>query len=133
MRYHFTIGYKNDFEPVFAWLQQRADSDPLLAQREEANGQYYIVAAATDELAGWAQQELNENRSLAAGLCVIEVSPSFGTLDVNLECGEEEQAVATALIKELLTEFPDYVVFDSDRDEDITELVRADVSELWGT
>ena len=133
MRYHFTIGYRDGFEKVYAWLRQRAKVESRLAAREEANGQYYIVAAATEELARWARQQLDENRSLTAGLCVIEVSPNFGTLDVNFECGDEERAVAATLIKDMLREFPNYVVFDSDRDENITQLVHANVSELLGS
>jgi hypothetical protein len=131
MRTHFTIGYPQGFEQVPEWLRRRAADDPLLALGEGEHGEFYVVVAASEELARWAQEQLDADRLLPAGMGVIEVSTQFHTVRVNLECGDDESAVTAALIKDLLNQFPNYRVYDEDSGENITELVRADVNELF--
>ncbi len=133
MRYHFTIGYPQGFDQVSAWLRQRATDDPLLALGEGQHGEFYIVVAAANDLARWAQEQLDADRLLPAGMGVVEVSNQFNTIRVNLECGDEECATTAGLIKDLLQAFPNYVVYDEDSGEDITALVRTNVDELFGS
>jgi hypothetical protein len=131
MRTHFSIGYPRGFEQVFNWLQRRAAEDPKIAYREEDNGQFYLVIADSDDSAKWLQEQLDANRSLPIGPCVIEVSPEFSTMSVNLECGDDETAVTATLIKDLLSQFPEYRIYDEDSGDEITDLVRVDVNELF--
>jgi hypothetical protein len=131
MRYHFTIAYPQGFEQVSQWLRERAADEPLLALGEGQHGEFYVVVAASEEQAQWVQEQLDADRLLPEGIGVIEVSTQFYTVRVNLECGDEEAAVIAALVKKLLSQFPNYRIYDEDASEDITELVRADANELF--
>lgn len=127
MHSHFTVAYRNGVREAAEWLRHRALDDPLLALGEDPHDDFYVVVAAAKSQATWVQEQIDAGCSLAAGVCLVEVSPQFNTMRVNLECGEDECAVAARLIKELLNRFPDYVIYDDDK----TEVVRINADELF--
>jgi hypothetical protein len=131
MRYHFTISYSTGFAEVSDWLRRRAADDPLMALREGMHGQYSVLVTAAENIAQWQQEQLDAGRDVIAGLCTIEVFPDAASMRVNLECGDAEIEVAARLLKDLLKEFPNFSVYDEDRRERITDLVRADASEIF--
>ena len=131
MRHHFSISYSGGFEPISEWLRRQAAENPLLALDDDAHGQFAIVVTASPEIARWQQEQLNAGRTVLTGACVIEVVPKLAVIVVNQECGEYERAAMANLIRELLKQFPNWSIYDEDTRAEITDLVHAEVGELF--
>jgi hypothetical protein len=131
MRYHFNISYSKGFNQVSDWLRQHATENPLLALGDGLHGSYFIIVAPVAELGQWQQQELDAGRAVSAALCAIEVMPQFSVMRVNLECTDDARAATALFVQNLFNRFPDYAVYDEDKDQDITDLVRADAGVLF--
>ena len=131
MRYHFTISYSDGFEQASAWLRQRAAEDPFLALAEQVHDHYGVVIAGSESVANWQQEQLDAGRGISSNLGLIEVYDEVQIMRVNLECGDAAIEVAARLLADLFKDFPNYSVYDEDCHESITDLVRADIHELF--
>ena len=119
------------FAPISAWLRERAAQDPLCAFAEGMHGHFVLLTTGSEESTKWLQEQLNAGRSAIPGVGLVEVYPEHKFLRVNLECTDAARSALDAIVTELLKSFPDYSIYDEDTDEEITQLVRADVGELF--
>ena len=131
MRYHFSINYSGDFEPISKWLLQRAAADPLVAIMRGPRGYYHLVFTDSPEFAERQQQQFDAGSGAYTGVCPVEVIPEHGMLGVNLECGNAERDAAASFLDALFKEFPNYTVYDSDTGENITDEAKSNPQSLF--
>lgn len=132
MRDHVSIGYKEGFDEVADWLRQQPTVNPCLALGKGVHGTFWVVAASCPELAKWMQENLDRGTSVSPSMAVAEVLPDHKVVCFNKECSDASLAQLAPVITRMIVEFPPDSVYDADRDEDITELVKADPHCLFG-
>lgn len=133
MRDHVSIGYKEGFDQVADWLRQQPGVNPCLALGKGLHGTFWVVAAPTENLARWMQENLDRGTSVSPSMAVAEVIPAHNVVCFNKECSDASLAQLAVVIVRMLVEFPPDSVWDADRHEDITASVRANPRALFET
>lgn len=122
MKWHFSIDPAGEPGTVLADILAYTEKDPCIIHFDRGKMGHLLLFCWSSELVPFARQQFEQEGMVSPSICGVEIHPEYGIF-VNQECSDDSREYMAGFIKWVLRNFSPCKVFDTDEDEDISELV----------